>query len=127
MASIIRIEAVGFSYPGRQIFSGLTLSLEEGEILGLIGPNSSGKTTLLKLMDGLLHPRQGKILLKEQELSRIPRPEVARMIAVVPQTMEVPFSFTVGEIVLMGRAPHLTRFGWRLPTWPAWKSGLSGS
>ena len=112
MASIIRIEAVGFSYPERQIFSGLTLSLEEGEILGLIGPNSSGKTTLLKLMDGLLHPRQGKVLLREQELSRIPRPEVARMIAVVPQTMEVPFSFTVGEIVLMGRAPHLTRFGW---------------
>ncbi len=112
MPSIIRVESVDFRYPEREILSGLTLSLEEGEVLGLIGPNSSGKTTLLKLMDGLLQPLRGKVLLEGRELRGIARPEVARSIAVVPQTMEVPFSFTVAEIVLMGRAPYLGRFGW---------------
>jgi iron complex transport system ATP-binding protein len=112
MPSIVRMESIDFRYPERQIFSGLSLSLERGEVLGLIGPNSSGKTTLLKLMDGLLRPQRGRILLAERNLDQIPRAQVARTIAVVPQAMEVPFSFTVGEIVLMGRAPYLTRFGW---------------
>jgi iron complex transport system ATP-binding protein len=106
------MEEVDFRYPQRGVFSRLTLSLEEGETLGLIGPNSSGKTTLLKLMDGLLQPQQGRVLLREKDLKELPRSQVARSIAVVPQEMEVPFSFTVGEIVLMGRAPYLGRFGW---------------
>ncbi len=112
MPSIIRMEELDFRYPKRGVFSRLTLSLEEGEILGLLGPNSSGKTTLLKLMDGLLQPQQGRVLLQEKDLKELPRSQVARSIAVVPQEMEVPFSFTVGEIVLMGRAPYLGRFGW---------------
>ena len=112
MPPVIRMESVHFRYPGREVFRGLTLALEEGEVLGLIGPNSSGKTTLLRLMDGLLPPHRGTVFLEEKNLRGFPRLEVAKRVAVVPQEMEVPFSFTVGEIVLMGRAPYLGRFGW---------------
>lgn len=112
MPSIVRMESIYFRYPGREIFRDLSLSLEEGEILGLIGPNSSGKTTLLKLIDGILGPQRGRVLLEEKDLRKLPRQQVARRIAVVPQEMEVPFSFTAGEIVLMGRAPYLGRFAW---------------
>jgi iron complex transport system ATP-binding protein len=112
LPAIVRMESVCFQYPGREVFHDLTFSLEEGEILGLIGPNSSGKTTLLKLMDGLLNPQRGKVFLEGKDLQKLPRRQVARGIAVVPQEMEVPFSFTVGEIVLMGRAPYMGRFGW---------------
>ena len=112
MGAIIKLESASFSYPGREIFRELSLSLEEGEILALIGPNSSGKTTLLKLMDGLLEPQRGKVFLDGEELGRLSRSRVAKRVAVVPQEMEVPFSFTVAEIVLMGRAPYLGRFGW---------------
>jgi iron complex transport system ATP-binding protein len=109
---MIKLEGVHFRYPQRDIFSGLNLALEKSEVLGLIGPNSSGKTTLLKLMDGLLHAQEGRILLEGKDLRDLPRLAVARTVAVVPQGMEVPFSFTVGEIVLMGRAIYLPRFAW---------------
>jgi len=109
---IVKMESIYFRYPGREIFRNLALFLEEGEILGLIGPNSSGKTTLLKLMDGLLEPQAGRVFLEGEDLKKLPRPHVAKRIAVVPQEMEVPFSFTAGEIVLMGRSPYLGRFRW---------------
>lgn len=112
MSAIISLEGVWFRYPGREIFANLNFSLEKGEILGLIGPNSSGKTTLLKLMDGLLYPQQGRVLLHDRDLRSLTRRQVARHIAVVPQEVEIPFSFSVGEIVLMGRAPYLKRLGW---------------
>ncbi len=112
MSSTISLEGVWFGYPERQIFAELNFSLEKGEILGLIGPNSSGKTTLLKIMAGLLPPQKGRVLLNGQDLRSFSRAQVARHIAVVPQEVHVPFSFTVAEIVLMGRAPYLKRLGW---------------
>ncbi|MCX5909920.1 MAG: ABC transporter ATP-binding protein, partial [Deltaproteobacteria bacterium] len=81
---MIKLEGVYFRYPKREIFSGLNLALEKSEVLGLIGPNSSGKTTLLKLMDGLLHPREGRIFLEGKDLGGLPRLTVARTVAVVP-------------------------------------------
>ena len=114
--AVVRMESVAFAYPGREIFLDLNLSIEDGEILGLIGPNSSGKTTLLKLMDGLLQPQGGKVFLEEKDLGLLSRAEVARRVAVVPQEAEVPFAFTAGEIVLMGRSPYLGRFGWEKKT-----------
>ncbi len=126
MPAVVSMESISFRYPGREVFRNLSLSLEEGEILGLIGPNSSGKTTLLKLMDGLLHPQQGTVLLEGVDLKKCSRSRVAARIAVVPQEMDVPFSFTVGEIVLMGRAIYLGRFGWeKKKDWDIAREGMA--
>ena len=76
-------------------------------MLGIIGPNGAGKSTLFKLMTGLLKPQSGGIRLKDKALGEWPRREIARQVAVVPQGEEGSFPFTVEELVLMGRSPHL--------------------
>jgi len=126
MPSIIELASVDFGYPGRKIFSQLNFALEKGEILGLIGPNSSGKTTLLKLMDGLLVPDRGRVLLLGEDIKRLSRSSIARKIAVVPSGVEVPFAFTAGEIVLMGRGIFLGRFGWeKKRDWEVVREGMA--
>jgi iron complex transport system ATP-binding protein len=126
MRSIIELDSVDFQYPGRKVFAGINLALFGGEILGLIGPNSSGKTTLLRLMDGLLTPERGKVLLDGEDLRRLSRAYIARKIAVVPSAMEVPFAFTAGEIVLMGRGVYLGRWGWeKKRDWEVAREGMA--
>jgi iron complex transport system ATP-binding protein len=76
-------------------------------MVGLLGPNGSGKTTLLKLASGELKPSQGKILLDNVILSSLSKNQIARKVAMVPQYFYMPFSFTVGEVVLLGRTPFI--------------------
>lgn len=88
------------------VLRGVTLHVERGEFLSIVGPNGSGKSTLLRLLDRILIPRQGEIRLGERPLSSVPRREIARRMAFVPQDTGILFPFTVEEVVLMGRAPH---------------------
>src|SRR5207253_4898151 len=81
-----------------------------GTILGLLGPNGSGKTTLLRLMAGTLTPLRGRVTCDEVEVGRLPRRDLARRIAVVPQETHATFDYRVLDIVLMGRYPHLGAF-----------------
>src|SRR5215469_13699802 len=78
-----------------------------GERIAVLGPNGVGKTTLLKLLSGARSPSRGSILLDGRRLHTVPRPELARKIAVVPQDLAVTFAFTAREIVELGRTPHL--------------------
>jgi len=89
---------------------GVSLSVIEGGLVGIIGPNGSGKTTLLRLLAGLLRPSSGRVTLVGRGLHSFSRRELARRIAVVPQETRLAFDFTVQEIVLMGRFPHLGPF-----------------
>lgn len=86
---------------------GVTLRVAEGEVLGIVGPNGAGKSTLLGVMAGLLKVQAGSARLRGQDVGRMHRRDVARIVAVVPQAEAAAFAFKVEDVVLMGRTPHL--------------------
>jgi iron complex transport system ATP-binding protein len=92
------------------VLNSVSAELRRGEILGILGPNGSGKTTLLRLLSGTRVPTAGDVLLDGTPLRRFSRRAVARRIAVVPQETHLAFDYTVMEMVLMGRHPHLGLF-----------------
>jgi iron complex transport system ATP-binding protein len=98
---------VEFSYSAAPVLRGVSLALDDGGLVALVGPNGSGKTTLLRVLSGLLRPQRGQVLLDGQPLDRLPRREIARRVAVVPQEIAVPYSFSAREIVLLGRTPYI--------------------
>lgn len=94
----------------KTVFQNISFSLNEGECLFLLGPNGIGKTTLFKVLLGILKPAKGTITLDNKDISCWTRKKVAQYIGYVPQHHNPPFSYTVLEVVLMGRTPHLNRF-----------------
>ena len=85
----------------------VSLSLAAGELLGVVGPNGSGKSTLIRAITRLVRPLGGEIRLDGSEVGRLSQRELARWAAVVPQNPYLPDAFTVLEVALMGRTPHL--------------------
>ena len=88
----------------------VSVAVQPGSLTGLLGPNGCGKTTLLKLMAGVLRPHEGAVTLGGRAIDGISRRALARHIAVVPQETHPAFDYTVLEMVLMGRHPHLGAF-----------------
>jgi iron complex transport system ATP-binding protein len=107
----LELHGVGVRRGGRQLLAELSLSLAEGEVLGLVGPNGAGKTTLLRVASGVLSPDAGSASLFGAPLRELSARLRARQVAVVPQDVELPFGFRISELVLMGRAPHLSGLG----------------
>jgi iron complex transport system ATP-binding protein len=110
---LVELHDVGFAYraPGAGRarpfrLAELSFAIGEGEILGVIGPNSAGKTTLIRLLTRVVEPAAGRIVLEGRPLPRWSQAELARRVAVVPQGVPPEFPFTVEELVLMGRYPH---------------------
>lgn len=92
------------------VVSGVSLNVDAGEAVGILGPNGSGKTTLLRLLSGSLAPSSGRVLFEGAEVRSRPRRALARRVAVVPQETSLAFDYSVLEIVMMGRYPHLGTF-----------------
>lgn len=101
---------LGFAYRDRQVLRGLSFAVRRGTIVGLLGPNGSGKTTTLRLMAGVLTPSSGRVQLEGADLHTLPRRALARRVAVVPQDTHLTFDYRVLEIALMGRYPYLGPF-----------------
>jgi iron complex transport system ATP-binding protein len=109
---LLRAADVTFSYHalGTPVLRGVSLDVPADGFVGILGPNGSGKTTLLRVLAGTIQPSRGRVLLDDQDLSRVSRTLMARRMAVVPQDTHLAFDFTALEVVLMGRYPHLATF-----------------
>jgi iron complex transport system ATP-binding protein len=109
MNKIFEINHAEFSYNGKEkIFKDINLSLENGDVLCILGPNGTGKSTLIKCMNGLLKLNSGDILLDNQSINSMNKNDLAKIIGYIPQTHNSTFAFSVFDVVLMGRAPHLS-------------------
>ena len=107
----LAFEAVRVRLGGREILRDVSLELPPGEILALAGPNGAGKTTLFRVASRVLRADAGRVLLHGRPIDSLSRRALARELAVVPQDAPISFPFSAGEVVLMGRAPHLGRLG----------------
>ncbi|HUJ25585.1 MAG TPA: ABC transporter ATP-binding protein [Myxococcales bacterium] len=87
--------------------AGASVRVVRGEVVGIIGPNAAGKSTLARLCCGLLTPQAGEVLLQDVPLARLSRRDRARRVAFLPQHQPADLTFTAREVALMGRAPHL--------------------
>src|SRR5262249_57198669 len=105
--SLLVAEGVSFEYSARHVLDAVDLEVGPGEIVGLIGPNGAGKSTLVRVLAGIIRPARGLVRLDGRPLSEWTRVERARRVALVPQDPRVEFPYTVLEVALMGRAPHL--------------------
>lgn len=103
---MLKVENISASYRERQVLDGVSFQVPDGKFLGIIGPNGAGKTTLLKVMTGIKQPLAGKVMLDGKALDSLSRKQIARRMAVVPQSSFIPPLFTVEDVVLMGRYPH---------------------
>ncbi len=104
-------EDVGIRLGGREVLRGVSLEVAPGEVVGLVGPNGAGKTTLFRIASRVLEPERGMVRVGGRPLESYRRRALAAEMAVVPQEVSVPFPFSLGEVVLMGRFPHLGTLG----------------
>lgn len=108
--AIIAVADATFTYDGDPVLRDLSCAIGRGEFVGIIGPNGTGKSTLLKLMSGYLRPTRGRVTIDGTPVERLSRAALGRLIGVVPQDTAVSLPFTVMEMVLLGRTPYGTGF-----------------
>ena len=111
MSSAIAVKDLTFSYAGMDVLKGLSLNITAGDFFIIIGPNGSGKTTLMKLLCGIMKPENGGVNIFGRPQKHYSRKELARKVAMVQQLSSLDFPFTVQEVVLLGRTPHLGMIG----------------
>jgi iron complex transport system ATP-binding protein len=109
-ASMVNVEGLSCGYGKEMVLKEISFEVKTGQFVGLIGPNGSGKTTMIRAIGGLLSPQEGVVLVDGKPVSRKGRRELASKMAVVIQSPEATPAFSVEEFVLLGRIPHWSRF-----------------
>ncbi len=107
---------LAITVPGRRLVESLTIDIQRGEFLAVLGPNGVGKSLSLHTLAGIRPAPSGTVVLDGQSISTHSRQQVARQLALLPQYTEDIFPATVRETVLIGRHPHIPRFGWESDT-----------
>lgn len=107
---LIKTENLNWKYSDINILKNINLEFYKHKFYGLIGPNGSGKTTLIKNLTRSLNTPYNSIFFKNKELNNYSTKELSQLISYVPQSTDIEFEFSVMDIVMMGRSPHLRRF-----------------
>lgn len=110
MVNPLEVMDLGYEYSEKKVLESISFNVRPGEILGILGPNGCGKTTMLKNLNRNLSPHKGCILLDGTDLEEMHKRDIAKRIASVPQSNEIRFAFTVREMVEMGRMPFQEAF-----------------
>jgi iron complex transport system ATP-binding protein len=104
---IINVKELHFAYHKHTVLNGVNFSLNKGEVVSLLGPNGCGKSTLIRLILKLIHAKKGDILINNKMINDYSHKEIAQHIAYIPQYHNVPFNYSVLEMVMMGRVSKL--------------------
>ena len=107
---MLEVSKLSFGYRNTGVLENISLQVERGCVISIVGPNGTGKTTLLKCIAGILRPVKGNIFIEDRNTSTMSRRELAENLGYVPQNMPVRFPMTVFETVLSGRRPYIN---WR--------------
>jgi ATP-binding cassette, subfamily B, bacterial len=108
-ATLLALDSIRYRHAptAPEAVAGISLQVAAGEVVGLIGPNAAGKSTLARIACALLRPDSGSVRLRGDDAFTLPRRERARRVAFLSQTEPADIAFTAREVALMGRAPHL--------------------
>lgn len=105
--NIFDVRNISFSYDDETIFSDISFSISKGDVLCILGPNGTGKTTLIKCLNGLHDIDSGEILINGENMKRLSFKQISKHIGYIPQSHVPSFPFKVFDVVLMGRAPYI--------------------
>lgn len=107
---LLNISDLIAGYGDHNVLDRISLLIKERSFTGIIGPNGSGKSTFMQVLARSIGPLSGSVLVRGESLESIPFREFGKTMGFVPQESEIPFAYTVNDIVMMGRNPHIPRF-----------------